>query len=200
VKFCGAIYSRLTICQSSSHCSSSFYLVHLELWYWNLWTRFLFSGAPEPPSVVPIICFLWISRAPDTRVMTEFWIFIESTLLNMLQSIAQENRCQLLDTPETDSGQYISNHPSIERLFKRYPFGGSYPMALLACSRLTRRILPSISSLRNGFQAHLRPTLLPSLIVSDLKPHAYSIHWLILTSRHSLLTYDPTPGMPLNHV
>ena len=35
-------------------------------------------------------------------------------------------------------------------------------------------------------------------MVSDLTPHAYSIYWPILTSSHSLLTYDPTTGTPLS--
>jgi len=37
-------------------------------------------------------------------------------------------------------------------------------------------------------------------MVSDLPPHAYSIHRPILTRSHSLLTYDPTSGTPLNPV
>jgi len=67
-------------------------------------------------------------------------------------------------------------------------------------SRLIQRIQPSISSLRNEVQAHLKSTLLSRLMVSDLTPHTYSIHRPILTSSHSLLTYDPTPGMPMNRV
>jgi hypothetical protein len=35
-------------------------------------------------------------------------------------------------------------------------------------------------------------------MVSDLTPHAYSIHRPILTSSHSLLAYDSTPGTPLS--
>jgi hypothetical protein len=35
-------------------------------------------------------------------------------------------------------------------------------------------------------------------MVSDLTLHAYSIHRPILTSSHSLLAYDSTPGTPLS--
>ena len=50
--------------------------------------------------------------------MKEFGIFTESSMLNNLQSISQENGSQLLDSPETDPVQYISNHPGIDRLSK----------------------------------------------------------------------------------
>ena len=53
-------------------------------------------------------------------------------MLNNLQSIAKENRNQCLDFPETDPVQYISNHPGIERLSKRYPVDVSYPDTRLA--------------------------------------------------------------------
>jgi hypothetical protein len=86
----------------------------------------------------------------------------------------------------------ISNHPGIERQSKRYRVDVSYPETRLAYSRLTRIVQPSISSLRNEVQAHLKSTILSSLMVSDLTPHAYSIHRPILTSRHSLLSYAPT--------
>jgi hypothetical protein len=76
----------------------------------------MFSGAPEPPCVIQIIGNLSISGAPDTRIAKEFGIFSESTLLNNLQSVAKENRYQLLDISETDPAQHISNHPGIERL------------------------------------------------------------------------------------
>ena len=68
-----------------------------------------------------------------------------------------------------------------------------YPETRLAYSRVTRRVKLSISSLRNEVQAHLKGTMLSGLIVSDLTPHAYSIQRPILTSRHSLLSYTPTP-------
>jgi len=87
----------------------------------------------------------------------------------------------------------ISNHPGIERQSKRYRVDVSYPETWLAYSRLTRIVQPSISSLRNEVQAHLKSTILSSLMVSDLTPHAYSIHRPILTSRHSLLSYALTP-------
>jgi hypothetical protein len=61
-----------------------------------------------------------MSGAPDTRVMKEFELFTESSMLNNLQSIAQENRSQLLDPPETDPVHYISNHPWIDSQSKRY--------------------------------------------------------------------------------
>jgi hypothetical protein len=48
-------------------------------------------------------------------------------MLNHLQSIAQENRSQLIDSPETDLVQSIANHPGIERLSKRYRVDLSYP-------------------------------------------------------------------------
>jgi hypothetical protein len=119
---------------------------------------------------------------------------------NNYQSIAQENRSQLLDSPETDPVQYIANHPWIDRLSKRYWVDASYPETRLACSNLTQWIQPNISSLRNEVQAHLKSTLLSRLMVSDLTPHAYSIHRPILTRSHWLLTYDPTPGTPPNRV
>jgi len=146
----------------------------------------VFSGVTELPNLMPISCCLSISGAPDTRVTKEFGIFTESSMLNNLQSIAQENRSQLLDSPETDPVQYISNHPGIDRLSKQYRVDISYPKTWLAYSRLSSRIQPSISSLRNEVQAHHKSTLLSRLMVSDLTPHAYSIHWPILTSSHSL--------------
>jgi hypothetical protein len=124
--------------------------------------------------------------------MKEFRIFTESPMLNNLQLIAPGNRSPLLDSPETDPVQYISNHLGIERLCKRYRIDVSYPDTWLAYSRLTGRIQPSISSLRNEVQALLKSTLLSRLMVLDLIPHTYSIHWPILTNSHSLLTYDPT--------
>jgi len=87
----------------------------------------------------------------------------------------------------------ISNHPGIERQSKRYRVDVSYPETWLAYSRLTRIVQPSISSLRNEVQAHLKSTILSSLMVSDLTQHAYSIHRPILTSRRLLLSYAPTP-------
>jgi len=87
----------------------------------------------------------------------------------------------------------ISNHPAMERLSKRYRIDVSYPETRLAYSRLTRSIQPSISSLRNEVQAHLKDTMLSSLMVSDLTPHAYCIQWPNLTRHHSLLSYAPTP-------
>jgi len=119
-------------------------------------------------------------------------------MLNNLQSVAHEYRYQHLDSPETDPSQYISNHPGIERLSKRYRVDVSYLKTWLAYSRQTRWIQQSISSLRHEVQAHLRSTLLSSVMVSDLTPHAYSIQRLISTCRHSLFRYDPTPGTPLN--
>ena len=87
----------------------------------------------------------------------------------------------------------ISNHRGIEGQSKRYRVDVSYPETRLAYSRLTRRVQPSICSLRNEVQAHLKSTILSSLMVSDLKPPTYSIHRPILTSRHSLLSFALTP-------
>jgi len=176
------------------------HILSVELWFGNLHTRSVFAGAPELPSLIPILCCLPISGAPDTRVTKEFRIFTNSSMLNNLQSIAQENCSHLLDSPETDSVQYITTHPGIDRLSKRYRVDLSYPETRLTYSRLTRRIQMSISSLRNEVQAHLKSTLLSRLMVSDLTPQAYSIHRPILTCSHSLLTCYPTPGMPLNCV
>jgi len=184
------------IFRSCSHCSS--YIVWVELWCPNQRTGFELSGAPEPPCKIQIISYLSISGAPDTRIAKEFGIFTESTMLNNIQWIAKENRYQLLDFPETDPAQYMSNHPGIERVSKRYPVDVSYPETQLAYSRLTRRIQLNISLLRNEIQPHLRSTLMSRLMVSDLILHAYSIYRPIVTSRHSLIIYDPTPGLPLN--
>jgi len=158
----------------------------------------MFSGAPEPPCVIQIIGNLSISGAPDTRIAKEFGIFSESTLLDNLQSIAKENQYQLLDISETDPAQHISNHPGIERLSMPDRVDVSYPETRLTYSRLPQREQPSISSLRNEIQAHLRSTLLSRLMVSDLTPHAYSIQRPNLTSRDQLSSYDPSPGTPLN--
>jgi len=194
------IFLFVSICQSCGHLSPPSYIVSVELWYLHLWTGFQFSGAPEPQSMVLIICFLSISGAPNTRIAEEFMIFTELTMLNNLLSTVPENRNQHLNSPETDPAQYISNHPRIERLSKQYRVNLLYGKRWLAYSRLTWRIQLSVSSLKNEVQAHLRFTLLPSLIVSDMTPHSYSIQRLIETISHSLLTYDSTPGMPLNHV
>ena len=97
----------------------------------------MFSGEPEPPSVIPIICCLSISCALATRLMKGFGIFSESTMSYNSQSIAQDNRCQLLKSPETDLVLYLSNHPGMERLSKRYPVNVSCPETWLAYFRLT---------------------------------------------------------------
>ena len=146
----------------------------MELWYRNLQTGFHLSGAPEPPSVIQIIWILPISGAPDPRIAKEVVTFTESTMLNNSKSIAQENHYQHLDYPETDPAQYISNHPGIETLSTQYRVNVPYSKTQLAYSGLTRRIQTSLSSLRNEVQAHLWSTLLSSVMVSDLTPHAYS--------------------------
>jgi hypothetical protein len=158
----------------------------------------MFSAAPERPGVIQIIGNMSISGAPDTRIAKEFGIFSESTLLNNLHSIAKENRYQLLDISETDPAQHISIHPGIEPLSMPDRVDVSYPETRLAYSRLPRRQQPSFFSLRNEIQAHLRSTLLSRLMVSDLAPHVYSIQRPILTNGDQLLSYDPTPGTPLN--
>jgi hypothetical protein len=107
------------------------------------------SGAPEHPSLNGIIYCLSISGVPDNRLIKEFGIFTESLRLNNLQLIAQQNHCQLLNSPETDPVQYISNHTGIETLSKRYQGDVSYPETQLAKSNNTQRIPPSISLHRN---------------------------------------------------
>jgi hypothetical protein len=98
----------------------------------------VFSGVPELPSLIPIPCCMSISGAPETGVTKEFWIITESSMLNNLQSIAQENGFQHLDSHETDAVPYFSNHPGIDRLSKRYRVDVSYPETRLAYSKLTR--------------------------------------------------------------
>jgi hypothetical protein len=137
---------------------------------------------------------LSISGAPDTSVTIRFGIFTESSMLNNLQSIAQEHRCQLLDPPESDSVQYISNYPQIGRQSKRYQVDVSDPETQLRYFWLPRRIQMTVSSIRNEVQAHIKSTLLSRLIVSDDTPQAYSIHRPIWPTRYSLLIDDPTPG------
>ena len=168
------IFLIVRISRSYSHCSPSSCIVRVEVWYLNQQTGFEFSAAPDHPSVITFICYLAIAGAPGTRIAKQFGIFTESTMMDTLQSIAQENHYQLLDAPETDPAQYISNHPWIERLSKRFWVDVWYPKRQLAYCRLTWRILPSISSLRNAVQAHLRSTLLLRSIVPDLTPHTYS--------------------------
>jgi hypothetical protein len=86
--------------------------------------------------VIQIKGNLSIAGAPDTRIGKEFGIFSESSLLNHLQSIAKENRFQLLDFPETYPAQNISNHPGIERLPMPDRVDVSYPETRLAYSSL----------------------------------------------------------------
>ena len=109
----------------------------MELWYLHQGTGLEFSSAPKPSCETPIIGYLSISGAPDTRIAKEFWIFTESTMLHNLQSIAKQDRNQLLDFPETDPAQYRSNHQEIGRVSKRYPVDESYPETRLMHSRLT---------------------------------------------------------------
>jgi hypothetical protein len=186
------------ICRSCSHFSS--YIVCEELYYIHQRTVGEFSLTSQRLCGIRIIGQKSISGARDTRIAKEFGISSESTLLNNLQSIAKENRYQILDFPGTDPAQPIADHPGIERQSKRYPLDVSYPETRLAYSRLTGRILLSISSLSNGIQAQLRSTLLLRLMISDLTLHADSIQYPILESRNSLLTYDPTQGTPLKCV
>jgi len=150
ILLCG-IFLFVRICWSCRHCSS--YIVHEELWYLHLRTGFEFSGAPEPPWVTQTICYVSNSGALDTGIAKEFVTFTESTMMHHLQSIAKENRYQLLDFREPDPAQYISNHPGIERQSKRHWVDVSYPDAWLAYSRLTRRIRLSICWLSHEIQA-----------------------------------------------
>jgi hypothetical protein len=148
----------------------------MTVWvYWRpgLTIWLLFSSDPDPDPK-------WQSRAVahndsgelDTWVTKGFGIFSETTMLQSLQSIAQENRCQLLDSPESDAVLYLYNHPWIDTLCKWYSGNVSYPVTWLMYSSLTWTIQPCISSLRNQVQVHLRSTLLSSVMVSDLTPHS----------------------------
>ena len=128
-----------------------------------------------------MICCLSISGAPDTKVTKACGIFSESTMLNNWESIGESLSTSRLSWDWSSRVQYISNHARIERLSKRYRFDVSYPKTQLTYSSLTRRIQATISSLMNEVQAHPRSTLLSSVIISDMTPHAYSIQWLILT-------------------
>jgi len=184
------------ICQSCSHYSS--YIPWVELWYLNQQTGFQFAGVPRPLRVNQTIRFLSIWGALDPRIAKQFGIFTESSILNNLQWIPQGNRYQHLDSTETDPALYICNYPGIERLFKRNQVGVSYPKIHLVYSWLTRSIQLSIVSISNEVQVHLRSTLLTSLMISHLTPHVYSIQRLVSTGRHSLFTYYPTSGKPLN--
>ena len=192
-------YLFLSFWRSCSNISTSSYIVRAELWYRILWTGFQLSDAPEPLFVIQRICFLSIADTTDTQIGQQFGILTDSIMVNCLQSIARENRYQHLESPETDPSQYISNHPGIERLSTRYRVDVFYPKTWHLYSRLNCRISPIISLLSNEIQAHLRSSLLSSVMVSDLTRHTYSIQWLILTCRHPLFTYDSTPDMPLNH-
>jgi len=136
----------------------------------------MFSVAPELPSLIPMVCCSAMSGATDTRVIKDFGIISESTMLNNLQSIATENCCQLLNSPEINPVLYVSNHPAMERLFMRYRINISYPKTRLMYSTPTRRIQLRIALPSHAVQAHLRSTILSSLMVSDLSLHAYSIH------------------------
>jgi len=121
-------------------------------------------------------------------------------MLKNVQSIAQENHYQFVDSPETDPAQYISDDPGMELLSKQYRVDVSYLKTCLVHSRLTQRIHPRISSLRNQVQVHLRSTLMLSVMVSGLTPHACSIERPISTCCNSLLPDDPASRMPLNCV
>jgi hypothetical protein len=75
--------------------------------------RFQFSSAPEPPSVIAIIQYLSLSGTLDSRIVKEFRIFTESTMLSNYKSIAKDNCYQILDFPGTDPAHNINNHPGI---------------------------------------------------------------------------------------
>ena len=59
----------------------SSYIVCVEMWYVHQQTEFEVSGAPEPPRVIQIICYVAISGALDTWIATAFGIFTESKML-----------------------------------------------------------------------------------------------------------------------
>jgi len=135
----------VSICRSWSHISYSSDTVCVELRYRNHSMGFQLSGAPEPPSEIQIMSSLSLLGALDTRIAKEFRIFTESTMLNNLQSIAQGNSYQHLNSPETDPAQYISNHPGIAQLSKRYGVFVAYPETQLTYCKLTRRMQTCIS-------------------------------------------------------
>jgi hypothetical protein len=87
----------------------------------------------------------------------------------------------------------------MDRPSDRYQVDVSYPETQLIYTKLARRILPSISSLSNEVQAHLIVTLQSRLMVSDLTPHAYSIHRPCLARSHSLSIWNPTPNTQQSH-
>jgi len=89
--------------------------------------------------------------------------------------------------------KYISDLPWMERMSKGHRMNVSYAETRFAYFRLTSRTQLSISSLWNGVEVHIKPTLLSRLMVSDLPTHTYSIPQPILTSCYSILINDPTP-------
>jgi len=183
VKCRGAVYSLVRIWWTSRHYTSSWQIVRAVVWYWNVRRRFVFSAVPELQRVIPIITCESISGPPDTRVTKGLRIFSESTMLNNSQWIAQENRCQLLDCPVSEPVLYLPNQPGVERHSKPWTVHVSYSKTQLTYSRLTWGIQLSVSSLRNEVQAHLRSTLLSSVMVSNLTPHADSTQRLISTTQ-----------------
>jgi hypothetical protein len=124
------------------------HILSVELWFRNPHTTSGFSGGPQLRILIPFLCCLPISDVPDSRVTKEFGIFTESLIMNNLQSIAQENCSQLVNSLETVSVQYIANLPGRDKLFTRYRVDVSPPEILRAYSSLTPRNQPSISSLR----------------------------------------------------
>jgi len=198
-KFCGAIH--FSLCQFDKVAVT--YHHHRRLFVWNCDTE---SCEPDSSYQVRQTLHVWfrlfvscLLQAHQTlELRKNLGYSLNQWMLNNLQSIAHEYCYQHLDSPETDPSQYISNHPWIEWLSKWYQVDMSYHRTRLTYSRLTGRIQPSISSHRNEVLAHQRSTLLSSVKVSDLTPHAYSIHRPLSTCQHSLFTYDPTPGTPLN--
>jgi len=162
----------LLSCRQST---TSSYIVSGEYWYITLHTEFNFSGEPDPPSVNPIIGYLNISETSDYRDLMQFRIFTESTMLNYLPPIAQENSDQLLSCHDTEPPSFNSHNPGIEWRYRWYRVSVSDPESPLKYATLTGRIQPSILSLFNQVQAHLLSTLLLSLMFPNLTLHAYSI-------------------------
>ena len=76
-------------------------------------------------------------------------------MMQHLQSIPKENRYQPFNFPETDPAEYISNHPGIERRSERNRLDELYPARRLGYFRVTQRIMPSLSLLRDKIQAQL---------------------------------------------
>jgi len=127
VKFRGAIYSLVKICQNCSHGSYLSSIVCLKLWYQKLLTVFEFSVVPECSTLIPMLPSLSILDTLGRRVTKAFRLFTDSTTLNTSHSTALENCSQLLNSAETDTALFITIYPRIETLPKQYRVDVLYP-------------------------------------------------------------------------